>query len=93
MKTLKDLDTLITAFNTAIPAHVRVDDLKKMIRAWIKEIRKQEKLHWKYVSNSLGENPSCEIPKGFTSSGSLPSGYQEQIRILQKIFNIGGRKK
>ena len=73
---------------------VKVEDLQKMAREWVKELRRQEKLHWKAVSNSIiGENPSCKTPRGFSGMSSLPGGYEAQIEVLQKVFNLKEVKK
>ncbi len=88
MRTLEDLDRLYIALGANIPEHVKVSDLKKLAHSWIHYLRKQEKLHWEYVNNSIGENPTCVIPKGFNSEASLPSGYTAKIELIRKLFNL-----
>jgi hypothetical protein len=65
-------------------------NLREFAEAHIKYLREQEKLHWEFVSHSVGDNPSCEMPKGFDYEGAcaLPYGYKALIRWIQKAFNL-----
>jgi len=67
-----------------------VDMLRIFAKDHIKHLRRQEKLHWKWVSRGIGEHPSGILPKGFDYENSLalPFGYRDVIRWIQKAFNL-----
>lgn len=67
-----------------------IDMLECFAKAHIKRLRRQEKLHWKFVASSVGENPSCVLPRGFDYENSLalPFGYKDVIRWIQRAFNL-----
>lgn len=65
-----------------------VDILKIFARTYIKYLEKQIELHYKHISNSLvGENPSCEIPKGFKMQYSI-QGKRDIIDWIKQAFNL-----
>ena len=88
MKTLKDLHGKTNDM-------VRAYDLRAFARSHIKYLRKQEKLHWEFVSHFVGEHPDGKVPKGFDKENScgLPYGYEIVIRWIQKTFNLEVDKK
>lgn len=68
-----------------------VDMLEEFAKTHIKYLKRQIKLHWQYVSSSLGENPACKIPRGFKNEYSI-QGKEEIIKWIQKTFNLEMKK-
>ena len=70
---------------------VSYSELRKLAKQWIRYLKKQEELHWESINNSIGENPSFEVPKGFDGKsfiGKYSSGYQERIDMIKELFNL-----
>lgn len=69
---------------------VTESNLREFAKKHIKYLKEQEKLHWKWVSMSVGEHPSGILPDGFDYENcyALPFGYRDIIRWIQKTFNL-----
>jgi tRNA A37 N6-isopentenylltransferase MiaA len=65
-------------------------NLREFAKEHIKYLRKQEKLHWEWVSRGVGDHPYFDVPKGFDIDNChvLPYGYENIIHWIQKAFNL-----
>lgn len=88
LKTLRDLEEPVVNDEICNSNIVESDDLRELAKEWIKYLKNQEKLHWRYVSMSIGENPSCEVPKGLDFISFLPHGYDTIVKFIKNTFNL-----
>ena len=86
MKTLKDIEEEIYRTNIVLSGSL----LRKEVKECVKELKKQENLHWEWISRNVGEHPNFELPEGFdcVNNPGLPDGYNEIIKWIKHFFNL-----